>query len=324
MASQGIAPYDDWYSKIKVRLEDGVDLFKGKTVIVSGGAEGIGFAVAQAVGREGMNVVITDISPDTLAIAEATLSEQGIPVLALPADARSESDWNRVAEAALSRFGEIHALMNNAGVGGGGSSGPIEDHSAEDWRWTIDVNLMGVVFGMKSVVPHIKAAGGGWIVNVASMAGMNGFPYGGAYNATKLAVAGLSEGWSMELAPFGIQVAALCPGFVRTRIYLSDRVRPADYDDSHRELIVSDDDLDPDTMATGLSNEVKNGIDPDLLAARVIESLQAKDTYIFTHPSFRDGISERYAMIDRCFESAANSPLVGDVASSVSNPDIFK
>jgi NAD(P)-dependent dehydrogenase (short-subunit alcohol dehydrogenase family) len=214
--------------------------------------------------------------------------------------------------------------MNNAGVGGGGSSGPIEDHSAEDWRWTIDVNLMGVVFGMKSVVPHIKAAGGGWIVNVASMAGMNGFPYGGAYNATKLAVAGLSEGWSIELAPFGIHVAALCPGFVRTRIYLSDRVRPADYDHGHRDLVLSDDDLDPETMATGLSNEVKNGIDPDLLAARVIESLQTKDTYIFTHPSFRDGIRERYAMIDRCFESAATSPLVGDVTSLVSNPDIFK
>ena len=300
-----------------------MDLFKGKTVVVSGGADGIGFAVAQAVGREGMNVVIADISPDTLATAEATLSKQGIPVLALTADARSEADWVRVADAALGRFGAIHALMNNAGVGGGGSTGPIEDHSAEDWRWTIDVNLMGVVFGMKSVVPHIKAAGGGWIVNVASMAGMNGFPYGGAYNATKLAVAGLSEGWSMELAPFDIHVAALCPGFVRTRIYLSDRVRPSDYDDSHRELVVSD-DLDPETMATGLSNEVKNGIDPDLLAARVIESLRAKDTYIFTHPSFRDGVRERYAMIDQCFESAAKSPLVGDVTSSGSIPNLFK
>ncbi len=301
-----------------------MELFTGKTVVVSGGAEGIGFAVAQAVGREGMNVVITDISPDTLAKAEASLSEQSIPVLALTADARSEGDWNRITEAAIARFGAIHALMNNAGVGGGGSSGPIEDHSAEDWRWTIDVNLMGVVFGMKSVVPHIKAAGGGWIVNVASMAGMNGFPYGGAYNATKLAVAGLSEGWSIELAPFGIHVAALCPGFVRTRIYLSDRVRPADYDHGHRDLVLSDDDLAPETMATGLSKEVNKGIEPDLLAARVIESLQTKDTYIFTHPSFRDGIRERYAMIDRCFESAATSPLVGDVTSSVSNPDIFK
>ena len=301
-----------------------MDLFKRKTVIVSGGAEGIGFAVAQALGRQGMNVVIADISSDTLATAEANLSEQGIPVLALTADARIEADWNRVAETATGRFGAIHALINNAGVGGGGSSGPIEDHSAEDWRWTIDVNLMGVVFGMKSVVPHIKDAGGGWIVNVASMAGMNGFPYGGAYNATKLAVAGLSEGWSMELAPFGIHVAALCPGFVRTRIYLSDRVRPTDYDDSHRELIVTDDDLDPEAMATGLSSEVKNGIDPNLLAARVIESLRTKDTYIFTHPSFRDGVRERYTMIDQCFENAANSPLVGNVASSGSIPDFFK
>lgn len=293
-------------------------------MVVSGGAEGIGFAVAQAVGREGMNVVITDVSTDMLRKAEAALSEQGIVVLALEADARKESEWERVADAALDKFGAIHAVMNNAGVGGGGSSGPIEEHSAEDWRWTIDVNLMGVVFGVKTMVPHIKAAGGGWILNVASMAGMNGFPYGGAYNATKLAVAGLSEGWAMELAPFGIHVAALCPGFVKTRIYLSDRVRPAEYDIGHRDLIKSDEDLDPEVMSAGISTEVKNGIDPDMLAARVIESLNAGDTYIFTHPSFRDGVGERYAMIDRCFESAAKSPIVGSVTSSVSNPDVFK
>ena len=293
-------------------------------MVVSGGAEGIGFAVAQAVGREGMNVVITDVSTDMLRKAEAALSEQGIVVLALEADARKESEWEHVADAALDKFGAIHAVMNNAGVGGGGSSGPIEEHSAEDWRWTIDVNLMGVVFGVKTMVPHIKAAGGGWILNVASMAGMNGFPYGGAYNATKLAVAGLSEGWAMELAPFGIHVAALCPGFVKTRIYLSDRVRPAEYDIGHRDLIKSDEDLDPEVMSAGISTEVKNGIDPDMLAARVIESLNARDTYIFTHPSFRDGVGERYAMIDRCFESAAKSPIVGRVTSSVSNPNVFK
>lgn len=301
-----------------------MELFSGKTVVVSGGAEGIGFAVAQAVGREGMNVVITDVSTDMLSKAEATLSEQGIAVLAMEADARKESEWERVAAAALDKFGTIHAVMNNAGVGGGGSSGPIEEQSAEDWRWTIDVNLMGVVFGVKTMVPHIKAAGGGWILNVASMAGMNGFPYGGAYNATKLAVAGLSEGWAMELAPFGIQVAALCPGFVKTRIYLSDRVRPEDYDASHRDLVRSDEDLDPDTMSVGISNEVKNGIDPDVLAARVIESLKAGDIYIFTHPSFRGGVSERYSMIDRCFESAEKSPIVGGVTSSVTNTDVFK
>ena len=161
-------------------------------------------------------------------------------------------------------------------------------------------------------------------MNVASMAGMSGIPYGGAYNATKLAVAGLSEGWAMELAPFRIHVAALCPGFVKTRIYLSDRVRPDDYDASHRDLVRSDKDLDPDTLSTGISNEVKNGIDPDVLAARVIESLKVGDAYIFTHPSFRGGVGERYAMIDRCFESAENSPIVGDVTTGVGNPDVFK
>ena len=300
-----------------------MELFSGKTVVVSGGAEGIGFAIAQAVGREGMNVVITDISPEMLKTAETTLSEQGINVLAINADARKESDWNQVANAAAETFGAIHALVNNAGVGGSGSTGPIEQHSADDWQWTIDVNLMGVVFGMKSIVPHIKTAGGGWIINVASMAGMSGIPYAGAYNATKLAVAGLSEGWSMELAPFGIHVAALCPGFVKTRIYLSDRVRPSEYDDSHRSLVTSDNDLDPEKMATGLSNEVKNGIDPHLLAERVIESLRAGDPYIFTHPSFRDGVRERYAMIDRCFENAANSPVVGKVDSLILNSDVF-
>ena len=86
----------------------------------------------------------------------------------------------------------------------------------------------------------------------------------------------------------------------------------------------SDEDLDPETMSVGISNEVKNGIDPDVLAARVIESLKAGDIYIFTHPSFRGGVGERYAMIDRCFESAENSPIVGGVTSSVTNPDVFK
>ena len=120
-------------------------------MIVSGGAKGIGSAVAQAVGREAMNLVIADIPHDTLAIAEASLSQQGFLVLALTADDRSEADWNTIAEPVVARFRVIHVLMNNAGLVGGGSSGLIEDHSVEDWRWTIDVNLMGVVFGMKSV-----------------------------------------------------------------------------------------------------------------------------------------------------------------------------
>lgn len=89
-----------------------MELFSGKTVVISGGAEGIGFAVAQAVGREGMNVVITDISTEILMQAQAKLSDQGIAVLALPADVRKEADWKRVVEATIVQFGAIHGLMN--------------------------------------------------------------------------------------------------------------------------------------------------------------------------------------------------------------------
>jgi NAD(P)-dependent dehydrogenase (short-subunit alcohol dehydrogenase family) len=156
------------------------------------------------------------------------------------------------------------------------------------------------------------------------MAGMSGFPFGGAYNATKLAVAGLSEGWAMELAPFGIQVAALCPAFVKTRIHLSDRVRPEDYGDAQRTLLRSEEDLDPETASTGIANAVKNGIDPDVLALRVVESLRAGDIYIFTHPSYSEVSKQRYSMIDQCFDNAAKSPIVGNIESAPLDPDLFK
>ena len=157
-----------------------------------------------------MNVVITDISPDTLATAESTLNEQDIPVLALTADARSEADWDRVANAALERFGAIHALMNNAGVGGGGSSGPIEDHSAKTGAGPSTSISWGGLRNEICCASHQSR--GRWLDSQCRVHGRyEWLPYGGAYNATKLAVAGLSEGWSMELAPFGIHVAALCP-----------------------------------------------------------------------------------------------------------------
>lgn len=297
-----------------------MELFKEKTLVVSGGAEGIGFAVVKAAGHEGMNIVISDISEATLAQAEKALTDAGISVLAIRADARHEADWQRVADAAVERFGGIHALMNNAGVGG--AAGELESMSLEDWRWTIDVNLMGVVIGMQTVVPHIKAAGGGWVVNVASMAGMTGIPCGGAYNATKLAVAGLSEGWAVELAEHRIQVAALCPGFVKTRIYLSDRNRPDDYAKGDRPMITTDEEA----LAEGrtvIASAVNGGIEPDVLAQRVIESVRAGDPYIFTHPDFRPVVAHRYQMIDQAFASAEASPIVGHIKGGMGDANPF-
>ena len=172
--------------------------FAGKTAVISGGAEGIGLAVAKALGEQEMNIVLADIDSENLEKASEELGRAGVPVLAVTLDVAEEVQWQAVAKQAVERFGKIHMLVNNAGVGGG--AGSIENQSIDNWNWVLSVNLMGVVFGAKTIVPLIKEHGeGGWLVNVGSMAGMGGVPYSGAYTATKSAVVALSESWAGEL-----------------------------------------------------------------------------------------------------------------------------
>lgn len=278
--------------------------YVGRTVLISGGAEGIGFAIAKALGLEGMNVVIGDINSDSLNAALAKLRSAGINSVGLTMDVVKADDWERAVALATEHFGALHALINNAGVGG--KPGPIENNTLADWQWCIDVNLLGVVQGMQAAVPHIKEAGGGFVVNVASMAGMIGVPYGGEYTATKLAVAGLSEAWAVELNPFNIHVAALCPAFVSTRIHLSERNRAL----THGQTTKAEEVELPDPESV-MSQVVTNGIDPNLVGQRVIEALNDKELYIFTHPNYRQAVQKRYAAIDAAFERAESSAIVG-------------
>ena len=159
----------------------------GKTAIISGGAEGIGLGIAQVLGRHGMNVVIADINSKQLEKARLNLEELGVPVLALTLDVADTAQWKTVAHQALERFGKVHMLVNNAGVGGAPS--PVDSTQEGDWRWIVDVNLMGVVYGAQTMIPLIKAHGeGGWLINVASMAGFVALPMASAYSATKAAI----------------------------------------------------------------------------------------------------------------------------------------
>jgi NAD(P)-dependent dehydrogenase (short-subunit alcohol dehydrogenase family) len=281
--------------------------YKGKTVIVSGGAEGIGLSVAHAMGKQGMNVVIIDIDAKQLAIGEQYLIAEGIDVLALTMDVIDKSHWQMVVEKSIERFGKIHMLVNNAGVAA--ASGPIEATNQNDWDWVLDVNLKGVVNGAEAVVPHIKAHGeGGWMINVASMAGMIGVPYAGAYTATKVAVVGMSESWHFELAKHNIHVSVLCPAFVKTRIHLAGRNRQEQY---KNERVARDENAPkPHNPAQAL---VENGIDVDLVGARVVEALNAEELYIFTHPAQRAAVQARFKAIDAAFERAQSSPIVKDV-----------
>jgi len=280
--------------------------FAGKTAVISGGAEGIGLSIAQALGNQKMNIVIADIDQSNLEKARLELESDGVSVLAVALDVAQEDQWQEVANQAVAKFGKVHMVVNNAGIGG--DTGPIESQDTKGWQWTLDVNLMGVVYGAKVMTPLIKKHGeGGWIVNVASMAGMGGIPYAGAYTATKAAVVALSESWAGELEGDGIHVSVLCPAFVQTRIYESARNRPEKYQP----------DPTPKSGKAVLTNSAKqmveSGIDVSIVGKRVVEALNDKEFYIFTHPNYRFLMQERTAAIDEAFTKSAKSPLLKNI-----------
>lgn len=278
----------------------------GKTAIISGAAGGIGFALAHELGSLGMNIVLADIDQKTLEVATDKLTQQGIKALPCELDVTEYSQWQSVVEQALERFGSVHMLINNAGVGG--IPGSIEDTNHDTWKWVVDVNLMGVLYGTQATTPAIKQSGqGGWIINVASMAGMGGVPYSAAYSATKAAVVSMTESWAAELKRHNIHVSVLCPAFVKTRIHQSLRNQQAKYQSAQAVG-------DPDKLKAGYGKVaalVESGIPAELLAKRVVEALSNGQTYLFTHPNYRSVVAERGKALDKGFVDAQDSPLVG-------------
>ncbi|XXK44753.1 SDR family NAD(P)-dependent oxidoreductase [Porticoccaceae bacterium nBUS_17] len=282
--------------------------FAGKTAIISGGAEGIGLSIAKALGEQKMNIVLADIDQKNLEKASLELRGSGISVLPVTLDVADEAQWHDAAQQAIERFGKIHMVVNNAGIGG--DTGPIQNAQTKGWQWALDVNLMGVMYGAKVMVPLIKQHGeGGWIINVASMAGMGGIPYNGAYTATKTAVVALSESWAAELQSKGIKVSVLCPAFVQTRIYDSNRNRPLKYQNDTATP------TNEDSFADKTKHLVENGIDVSIVGKRVVEALNDGELYIFTHPNYRAIVQRRFQAIDAAFERAAQSPLLEHIAN---------
>lgn len=282
--------------------------FEGKTAVISGAAEGIGLGLARVLGGHGMNVVLADINVEQLQIAEQILKDLDVPVLAVPLDVAEIEQWQVVAEQALARFGKLHMLVNNAGVGG--TAGGVEGADEREWRWVVDVNLMGVAFGAQVMVPHIKSHGeGGWVINVASMAGFGPLPLAGPYTATKAAVVALTECWRPELAAHNIKASVLCPGFVKTRIHESGRNKQARYADGGEQVAQAGGD-----MGGVIESVVTTGMDAAVVGERVVEALLADELYIFTHPNYRPSAKARWQAVDAAFERAEQSPLLaGDV-----------
>ena len=282
--------------------------FSGKTAVISGGAQGIGLSIAKALGEQNMNIVLADIDQENLQKAASALQAAGVSVLTVVLDVADEAQWQAVGQQTVERFGKVHMVVNNAGVGG--DSGSIESQNKKGWQWVLDVNLMGVVYGAKAIVPLIKQHGeGGWVINVASMAGMTGVPYSGAYTATKAAVVALSESWAGELERKGIKVSVLCPAFVQTRIYDSERNRPEQYQTDDWDV------TSESSFSKRAKDMVENGIEVSIIGKRVVEALNAGELYIFTHPNYRPVVQRQAAVIDKAFQRAEQSPLLQHIVN---------
>ena len=205
----------------------------GNVAVITGGASGIGLALAERFIAEGMRVVLADIDAPKLRDVEARLSEAGADVATMICDTTAEAAVNELAEFTLDRFGAAHVLCNNAGILGVGDAwrDPIEL-----WEWVIGVNLYGVIHGIRAFLPIMEQQGVGHIVNTASMAGLTALPGAAPYNVTKHGVVALSEGLFLELAASGspVKVSALCPGFVKTDLAVKE---PAEADTSLASMI---------------------------------------------------------------------------------------
>jgi NAD(P)-dependent dehydrogenase (short-subunit alcohol dehydrogenase family) len=275
--------------------------FKGKTAFVTGGASGIGLAMAKAFAESGMNVMIADVEQSALDSALKDLNQYGNHVRGVACDVADPDGVERAAQASFAAFGKVHILCNNAGVAAGGG---IDRISVDNWRWVVDVNLMGVVYGIRSFLPHIREHGeGGHIVNTASMAGMISGMGLSPYTATKFAVVAISEGLRPQLQPLGIGVSVLCPHFVRTRIGESGRNRQERYGQSRP--------LDPDSpaaaMVADIASRIEAGIDPAAVAARVLDAISNDELYIFTHPNMRELVDQRFAAIQAAMDEVTGA-----------------
>jgi NAD(P)-dependent dehydrogenase (short-subunit alcohol dehydrogenase family) len=273
----------------------------GKTAFVTGGAGGIGFALGRVFAEAGMKVMLADIETDALAAAVNSLQNLGPDVRGVLCDVADPSSVERAAEASYQAFGNVHVVCNNAGVA---AAGGIDNISLDNWRWVLDVNLMGVLHGIRSFLPHIRAHGeGGHIVNTASMAGMNGGLGFSPYVASKFAVVGISEGLAAQLKPLGIGVSVLCPSYVRTRIGESGRNRPERYGASK----TPDPESPAGLLVAQIAERLQSGLDPSEVAGRVLAAIRADEFYIFTHPEMREEVDERFAAIQAAMDKVTAS-----------------
>jgi len=283
---------------------------QGKVGFITGGASGIGLGIAKVFVRNGMKVVIADLRQDHLDCALAYFDSQlqRASVHGIRLDVTDRTAMAAAADEAERRFGKVHIVVNNAGVG---LEGPLDKATYDDWDFGIGVNLVGVVNGVQTFLPRIRRHGeGGHIVNTASLAGMTATTMPAwmvIYTTTKAAVIAMSESLHTELPSTGIGVTVLCPGPIKSNIHEAWKNRPdqfkqnCGYKESEARLgrrIV------PDVW-----------MEPEQVGEMVVKAIKNDDLYIITHGEWRDAVTARYQAVMAATPTTNNPQLIETLRS---------
>jgi NAD(P)-dependent dehydrogenase (short-subunit alcohol dehydrogenase family) len=252
--------------------------FRDRVAVVTGAASGIGRALAARFAAEGMRVVLADIEEAALEPAVAGLRSRGARVIGVRTDVASADSVAALADAALAEFGAVHVVCNNAGVGGGTDFAKIP---LATWEWVLGVDLWGVIHGCRTFLPLLAAQDEAHIVNTSSMAALNGHPLGLApYTVAKFGVLGLSQNLFFESAALTggrVGVSVLVPGMTRTRIFESDRNRPADVARAEPSSFAR-------TSQAMIADVLDSAMDPAKTADIVLDAIRERRFYILPHP----------------------------------------
>ena len=263
-----------------------------RVAVITGAASGIGLALAKRFAQEGMRMVLADIEPARLSQALAEVQALGADAIAVTTDVGVETQVNTLADAAFARFGAVHLLCNNAGVSSPALTSAGWQSPLSDWQWILQVNLMGVLYGLRAFVPRMLEAGDeGHIVNTASVAGLITAAH--PYHVSKHAVACITEGLYKDFKRGGARLSAsvLCPGLIRTEILHAERNRHAEFGPP------TDLSQAPETVqhaVAAFAKALDAGYEPAAVADAVVEGIRADQFYIIpAQPALQDMVTVR-------------------------------
>jgi NAD(P)-dependent dehydrogenase (short-subunit alcohol dehydrogenase family) len=251
----------------------------GQVAVVTGGANGIGFALCEQFAKAGLHVVMSDLDDDSLTVSAGRLAGAPGRVLPVRADVTSPEDVGRLAERTLAEFGRVDVVCNNAGTVG--KNMPMWEFERVEWEWIMAVDFWGVIHGISAFVPHLVARGHGHVVNTASMAALTTVALNGPYNAAKHAVLSVSETLAADLRTQGVDVGVtvVCPGPTRTRLMTEGpRERPERYRPKADRGVVPQ--RNPNTF-TGSTDHL---LEPDGLARQILDAIESGQFLLAPHP----------------------------------------